>query len=107
MWWKCWGASVTPKQQNAEQTPWIPWVFEAGCRRFCSCEFPLKQFISTRFNRVSRNALNRKHLKVRQLQARAICDLQTGALLFVFNDLQGEHLMQKQVLSRGHLLYFQ
>jgi hypothetical protein len=54
---------------------------------------PVKQQISTRFNSHGRNSLNHNKLKIGHLQPRAQCDLQTGSVIFVFNNLQGERLM--------------
>jgi hypothetical protein len=51
--------------------------------------------------------LNRNNLKIGHLQPRAQCDLQTGAFIFIFNNLQGEHLLQKQEDGQGDLLLFQ
>jgi hypothetical protein len=74
---------------------------------FVAGEIPLKQQTSTRFNRVGRNSLNHNKLKIGHLRKRSKCDLQTGSLVFVFNDLQGEHLMQKQAVPQGDLAFFQ
>jgi hypothetical protein len=81
--------------------------WETAVDDFVAGKNPLKHQNSTRFNTEARNSLNRNKLKIGHLQPRAQCDLQTGPLIFVFNNLQGEHLMQKQAVAQGDLAFFQ
>ena len=74
---------------------------------FVAGKNPIKHQNSTRFNTEARNSLNRNKLKIGHLLQQRKRDLQAGALIFVFNDLQGEHLMQKQAVAQGDLAFFQ